>query len=293
MGSSTESDQTFKSSITILPTKSSVPKMSVTSPEDKLNSSLNKSQNLSMDASNCGSEDSSSVSRIDIAVGTDDFSEFLHTPTVSYHIHERDTEDSGTCSENDKSVILTIELPKKWVNTNPNRREGKPRVISHLYKEIGHPSRSASIDLDSHTGGAFSVYQRGQSDYPLIRTVSDGNVPMEFPNRSSTPYGQMSSTPYGKPPIFRHHPDLRPSHLSPRSTSPCLSVYSDYGPGHVNYQSEHSLNFSSASLVSKTESVASLCNNSLEYYKLMKLVNQPVSFKVSNSANEVYIQSNI
>lgn len=242
-----------------------------------------------MDTSNCesGSEDSPTVSRIDIAVGTDDFSEFLHAPTVSYHIHERDQEDSGTCSEGDKSVILTIELPKKWVNTNPNRREGKPRVISHLYKEIGHPSRSASIDLDSHTGGAFSAYQRGKSNYPLIRTVSDGNVPMDFPNRSSTPYGQMSSTPYGKPPNFRLHPDLKPSLLSPRSTSPSsLSVFSDIGHGHVNYQSDHSFNYSTPSLASKTESVASLCNNSLEYYKLMKLVNQPVSFKVGNSVKK-------
>lgn len=275
LGSSTESDQTFKSSITILPTKSNTPKMSITSPDG------NQSISLDISGSEVFMDNNSSGSRIDVGVGTDDFSEYLHAPTISYHLHERDGEDSGTCSESDKSVILTIELPRNWVNTNPNKKIGKPRVVSHLYKEIG--PRSMSVDLDS------SVYQtKKSSNYPLTRTASDGGVPMDHPQRSSTPYGYRQNNPKTSEPSSKQ--TLFSNQVHPRSSSPTsLSVYSDFTPmpnrtysdtDHYNSESEYSLNVSMASLVSKADSVSSGSNNSLEYYKLMKLVNQPVSFKV-------------
>lgn len=282
LGSSTESDQTFKSSITILPTKSNTSKMSITSPDG------NQSISLDISGSEGFMDNNYSGSRIDVAVGTDDFSEYLHAPTISYHLHERDGEDSGTCSESDKSVILTIELPRNWINTNPNKKMGKPRVVSHLYKEIG--PRSMSVELDKlSTNSDYGVYQtKKTSDYPLTRTASDGSVPMDQPQRSSTPYGYRQNNPKTAEPSSKQ--TLFSNQVHPHSSSPTsLSVFSDFTPmpnrtysdmDHYNSESEYSLNLSTASLVSKTDSVSSWCNNSLEYYKLMKLVNQPVSFKV-------------
>ncbi|CAC5368270.1 unnamed protein product [Mytilus coruscus] len=319
LGSSTESDQTFKSSITILPAKSSAPKMSVTSPDG--------TQSISLDISGC--ESFSNSSKVDIGVGTDDFSEYLHAPTVSYHLHERDGDDSGTYSENNKSVILTIELPKNWVNSNPNKKIGKPRVISHLYKEIGHPARSQSLDTtDSETNSEVVVMRRhrGQSNYPLERAASDSHVPTDYPPRSSTPHGghsrsirdsimfaesagsmptdfpmQLLSTPHGHSRSIRDSIYLAetkqtffPNQLPPRSVSPTsLSAFSAFNPlprrtgsDTEHFESDRNLNLSSVSLVSKTDSVSSSCSGSLEYYKLMKLVNQPVSFKTDSKARK-------
>ncbi|XP_071148173.1 serine-rich adhesin for platelets-like isoform X3 [Mytilus edulis] len=319
LGSSTESDQTFKSSITILPTKSSAPKMSVTSPDG--------TQSISLDIS--GSESFSSSSKVDIAVGTDDFSEYLHAPNICYHLHERDGDDSGTYSENNKSVVLTIELPKNWVNSNPNKKIGKPRVISHLYKEIGHPTRSQSLDTtDSEANDEVVVMRRhrGQSNYPLERAASDSHVPIDFPPRSSTPHGghsrsirdsimfaesagsmptdfpmQLLSTPHGHSRSIRDSIYLAetkqtffPNQLPPRSTSPTsLSAFSAFGsvPRRTGSNREHlesdsNLNLSSVSLVSQTDSVSSTSSGSLEYYKLMKLVNQPVSFKTDSKGRK-------
>lgn len=281
LGSSTESDQTFKSSITILPNKSDTPKMSITSPDGTQSISLDVSGSEVIDGNIIGS-------KIDVAVGTDDFSEYLHAPTISYHLHEREREDSGTCSDGDKSVILTIELPRNWVNTNPNKKQGKPRVVSHLYKEIG--PRSLSVELDGVSGvGAFSAFQpRHLSNNPLLRTSSDGSVPLDYPERSSTPFthyqGNLRNAPNKSETSKR---TLFSNQFQPPSSSPTsLSVFSDFAPVHnriyPDMHSDSELNMSNASLISKTDSVSDLCNNSLEYYKLMKLVNQPVSFKTDS-----------
>ena len=188
LGSSVESDQTFKSMVTVVGDQPLSPRSQITSLSPRKNSQ--------------------SSTKVDIAVGTDDlhFPEELQTkvatseisltpggsvvnsrtkdkltssvniaPTITYQLHQRDLEecksdDSGT----DNSVVLTIELPTEWLQGGAKENPPKSSVVSTLYKHIGLPK--VSEDSLKQNDQSPTNGENVCSNTTTNNVISDSNV---------------------------------------------------------------------------------------------------------------------
>lgn len=291
--SSAESDQTYKSGATVLqgPGQPVSPRLTITSPCD-LHSELqyipecfqyNSSQN--------------EAQKIDKAVGTDDINQLHSTsvvtndnsvPTVTCHMVSNDTGDSGNETVSENSLTLTIDLPNEWIKSNRKEKTANKSFVSHFYKHISAPSQPARTDSYRSAVNIEPNSPSGAFKSDSNRVLSYSNEPSRHlkPKWVSTPRGTNvtpvhCSTPYERTNIPKKALFQPPSAL----LSPGDSIYSDNNSGLSEWQNrsfKHSVEseLSDSSYISRGDSTSSLRDENTDYIKLMRLVNNPVSFKV-------------
>lgn len=225
---------------------------------------------------------------MDIAVETDPYRTSMDSgiepsaPSITYHLHQReDTMSSAEDGGNERSVVLTIELPKDWLN---NQGASTSSVVSHLYKNIGISSQAASHATKSVSQADVREGQDSQST-KIPKDPTRGNPTRSHlnPRWASTPSvmttnkqtnrpGDTSSHRYSKRKLYSRGPQ--------REQGPNGS-FSEYSVDKTD--SEMSSSFdreSECSFISNTDSYSSLKDEHVEYVKLVRLVNKPASFKV-------------
>lgn len=272
LGSSAESDQTSRSNVTVI--------------DSHNQQSSQRKTPISKDKTK------TKVEKVDIAVETDPIHQSVDSgiepiaPSITYHLHQReDTVSSAEEGGNEKSVVLTIELPKDWLNNQGNSTSS---VVSHLYKNIGISSQavSSATKSASHT----DVRNAGSSNSQIQPEKTQANPTRVNPIRSHL-NPKWASTPSIVSPHKQtsRHSDSTGHRYSKRK------LY-NRGPlrenGHNGSFSEHSVDKtdsemsssfdheSECSFVSNTDSYSSLKDEHVEYVKLLRLVNKPMSFKV-------------
>ncbi|KAK3082604.1 hypothetical protein FSP39_000362 [Pinctada imbricata] len=350
LGSSVESDQTFRSFITVVGDQPPSPRLQVISP-------------YSHDR-NVRQEEPPSFRKVDVAVGTDDLN-FLEeipkskeevtltpggriidsrgetvkdkpytssvslTPTITYQLHQRDKEKT-TLDESgeDNSVVLTIELPTEWLQNGPSDTPPKSSVVSTLYKHIGppqnmpknsnkvasstndlisssrhHATSSNSIDHSKTLTAKRQSYLSSSRVHPQWSSTPSVNVAKrQIPKLSEnltrsqivspkrTLFSKLEEDNRPKMPkkiAYHSEDDLLGSRpLSPSSVSDMdefiLPIRSNRDNPHTYRRFNRDLSFedSNASLLSASESCLSLPGENMEYKKLLRLVNKPVSKKL-------------
>lgn len=178
-GSSTESDQTFHSSGTVLPANTDQLSPRVIQPD---------TCTQAMDGVNLFSYDSSrkTPGHRDMCIGTDDINMSMdhsldhgrfvnvmsRSPTAMYHIHPADANDSGNETASEKSVMLTIEIPSDWINSG-----NQPRKIE-LQKSF------LSENLTSNSNARLVT--RAERTLPLNKSFSQECVSQSQHNSACT-----------------------------------------------------------------------------------------------------------
>ncbi|XP_069107269.1 protein ITPRID2-like [Argopecten irradians] len=279
MGSSAESDQTYQSSATILQNVPDRP----SSPNPSTNNAIPRPVFIAPGDKRALKKDAS-ISTDDMFIGSDLTTGFDKNSSV-----HPDPCDSGNETLSDRSVVLTIELPREWIKSGQLSGPGTEKgVISLSYQDSAvqlSPKTDSSHDINESYGSITS----SASVNPLELTPFKRPLRPEW---ASTPNHHESQHPY-----ISHQHSITTKHRS-KSSKVLSSSESLYMPYKRQYDSDtdgdhkhqidsdtdrdrrsrfadlnHSVNSS------LDGSVSSIADESLEYVKLKQLVNKPVTFQ--------------
>ncbi|XP_056010144.1 titin homolog isoform X4 [Ostrea edulis] len=272
LGSSAESDQTSKSNVTVIASHSQ--------------------QNLQRKL--CVGKDKmrSKVEKVDVAVGTEDIHQSVDSgieqssPSITYHFKQK--EEGVTSAEevvDDGSVVLTIQLPKDWLN---DQGRSTTSTVSHLYKHIGissqavSPANKSASHADIQTGSTSKSHtqlEKIQTDPTRSDTMRSHLNPrwastpsIVFTHKQSNKPYDSSSQRYSKKKLFTRAP-LRENGLGGSVGEPSVDKTDSELSSSFDKDSE-------CSFISNTDSYSSLRDENVEYVKLVRLVNKPMSFKI-------------
>ncbi|XP_033728468.1 uncharacterized protein LOC117317700 [Pecten maximus] len=264
MGSSAESDQTYQSSATILQNVQERPP----SPSLGSNNTIPRPVFVIPSDKRAVRKDAS-ISTDDIFGSSDSTLGFEKIQTV-----QSDQCDSGNETLSDRSVVLTIELPREWIKSGQLSGSGAEKgVISLSYQD-----NASQISPNMDTGS-----QDMNMSYGSITSSASVN-PLEFTPLKRPVRPEWASTP-NQPSYLPHQHSITAKHRS-RSSKILSSSESLYMPYKRQVDSDtdgerHSrfvdLNRSVNS--SFDGSVSSVMDESIEYTKLKQLVNKPVTFQ--------------
>lgn len=268
LGSSAESDQTSRSNVTVI--------------DSHNQQSSQRKTPISKDKTK------TKVEKVDIAVETEPIHQSVDSgiepmaPSITYHLHQReDTASSAEEGGNEKSVVLTIELPKDWLNNQGNSTSS---VVSHLYKNIGISSQAVSSA--SHTDVRTAGSSHSQIQPEKIQTDPTRGKPIRShlnPKWASTPsivsphkqtsrHSDSTGHRYSKRKLYNRGPLRENGHNG---------SFSEHSVDKTDSEMSSSFDHESeCSFVSNTDSYSSLKDEHVEYVKLLRLVNKPMSFKV-------------
>ncbi|XP_062583894.1 uncharacterized protein LOC134245638 isoform X2 [Saccostrea cucullata] len=278
LGSSAESDQTSRSNVTVIANHNQ--------PSQQRKPSLGKDKVKSK------------VEKVDIAVGTEDIHQSVDSgiepcaPSITYHVHKgEEGVSSAEQGGEERSVVLTIELPKDWLN---NQGGSTSSVVSHLYKNIGissHEVSSASKSA-SHVDIQSASSVKSLTHPEKTRTDPRRTDPIQShlnPKWASTPSivsthkqtNKLSdSSRYSKKRLFNRAP-LRENGFNGSFGEPSMDKTDSEMSSSFDKESE-------CSFVSNTDSYSSLRDENVEYVKLVRLMNKPLSSKTTGYTPSKY-----
>jgi hypothetical protein len=236
----------------------------------------------------------SKTDKVDVAVGTEDIYQSVDSgieqlsASLTYHYKQnQEGPVSGEEEGEEGPVVLTIQLPKDWLNN-----KSTVSVESHLKKHNGissHEAVPSSNKSASHANIPTGSTSKSQTQLEKIQTCHTRSNTMRVqlnPRWVSTPNIVQPSKCY-EPSSQKYSKKKLLHRVPPRESWAGGNV----GEQHVDKtDSEVSSSFdkdSECSFISNTDSYSSLRDESVEYVKLVRLVNKPMTFQA-----RIFLMSN-
>ncbi|OWF51319.1 Sperm-specific antigen 2 [Mizuhopecten yessoensis] len=276
MGSSAESDQTNQSSATVLhdvPDRPHSPSFWSTNATPR--------QVFVIPSHKKALRKDASISTDDTFISPDSTLGFEKSPTVL-----QDQCDSGNETLSDRSVLLTIELPREWIKSGQLSGAGTEKgVISLSYQDNGSQLSPNMDTVGPDMNGSYGSIYSSASVNPLESTPFKRPVRPEWASTPNQPERQHSYLAHQHSITTKHR-----SRLSKISSSD-ESLYMPYKrefdsdtdcKRHFDSDRERHCRFADLNHSVNTSldgSISSGTDESIEYIKLKQLVNKPVTFQ--------------